>query len=442
MSVRSRSVSALALALACCATLVPAAGAAQYPTEWPQFGKTSDHSGFNPFELNFTPENIATLSQAWTGTYGPSAADEGSPVIANGIAYIGGFDGRLSAFNLAGCFGSRCDPLWTGQTRNDITTAPAVWNNEVLVASADHYLYAFPAGGCNFNPTCEPLWKGKMKGAVVDSSPVVHDGIVYVGTYNHGLLFAFRARGCGQAVCEPLWAGRAGGHLVAPAAVTHGSVFIGSDNHKMYVFPADGCNAPVCDPSWTAKISGPDYKGGPTAVGDTVFIMSRRLGAFPADGCGHPTCPAKWWGDLGDDGGETTPAAWHGMLFTATQVTPTPGANVGVVQAWPVEGCGKKLCQPAWTGVNFASGFESSPSIVNGIVFVAKGPASGFPVDVGMYAFRARGCGQAVCNPISFVQANIDGNYLGSTPAIADGTIVFGANDNVTGQGTLYAFVP
>jgi hypothetical protein len=59
-----------------------------------------------------------------------------------------------------------------------------------------------------------------------------------------------------------------------------------------------------------------------------------------------------------------------------------------------------------------------------------------------MYAFDARGCGRIVCRPISFVQANIDGNYLGSTPAIADGMIVFGANDNVTGQGTLYAFMP
>jgi hypothetical protein len=112
------------------------------------------------------------------------------------------------------------------------------------------------------------------------------------------------------------------------------------------------------------------------------------------------------------------------------------------LQAFPAAGCGQALCEPEWTGVNFASGFESSPSIANGIVFVAKGPASGFPVDVGMYAFKAGGCANIVCRPISFAQATIDGNYLGSTPAIGDGMIVFGANDNATNQGTLYAFMP
>ena len=422
--------------------LAPHAAADPYAQEWPQFGRTPVHSGYNPFEHHFTIQNIATLGQAWTGAYGPNAADEASPVIAGGVAYITGFDGRLSAFNLAGCFGARCDPLWTGQTDNDITAAPAVWKGSVFVASADRYLYAFPAGGCNFNPTCEPLWKGHMTGAVVSSSPVVSDGVVYVGTYNHGLLYAFRAGGCGNALCEPLWVGKAGGHLVAPPAADHQHVFIGSDNGRFYAFEAGGCNAPVCQPSWKAFLGGPDDRGAPTIDGDTVYIESTRLNALPANGCGHDFCKARWWGDLGDEGGETTPAIWRGFVITATQVTPTPGANVGVVQAWQAGGCGKHLCQPIWTGVNFASGFESSPAIANGIIFVAKGPASGFPVDVGLYAYRARGCGSDICSPISFAQATIDGNYLGSTPAVADGMIVFGANDNTTGQGTLYAFMP
>ncbi len=434
--------------LACIAGSTAGAAAApqpsvlNYPLEWPQFGKAATHRGYNPFDTAFTRDNIATLSQAWTGTYGPSSADEASPVIAGGIAFITGFDGRLSAFNLAGCFGSRCDPLWTGQTRNDITAAPAVWRNEVFVASADHYLYAFPAGGCNFAPTCAPLWKGHMGAGVVDSSPAIANGVVYVGTYQRGQLEAFAAAGCGAAVCEPLWIGKAGGHLVAPPAVGNGTVYIGSSNGRMYAFPAGGCGAATCTPSWTARLGGPAFSAGPTVFGDAVYIETTRLDTFAAGGCGAAVCTPLWSGDLGDDGGQGTPAVWHGMVFTSSQFTPTPGQNIGVLSAFPAQGCGKRFCKATWTGVNFASGFESSPAIANGIIFVGKGPASGFPVDVGMYAYDARGCGKSVCNPISFVQANIDGNYLGSTPAIADGMIVFGANDNVTGQGTLYAFSP
>ena len=60
---------------------------------------------------------------------------------------------------------------------------------------------------------------------------------------------------------------------------------------------------------------------------------------------------------------------------------------VGVVQAFPAAGCGKPLCKPRWTGINFGFGFESSPAIAGGVVFVAKGPASGVPVDAGVAGF-------------------------------------------------------
>src|SRR5262245_27473628 len=134
MSRSSRCGVALALLIGCLA-LAPQAAAASFAQEWPQFGRTPGHSSYNPFEHQFTMQNIATLSQAWTGAYGPSAATEASPVIAGGVAFIAGSDGRLSAFNLAGCFGARCDPLWTGQTKNGIYGAPAVWRSTVFVAS-------------------------------------------------------------------------------------------------------------------------------------------------------------------------------------------------------------------------------------------------------------------------------------------------------------------
>jgi outer membrane protein assembly factor BamB len=133
------------------------------------------------------------------------------------------------------------------------------------------------------------------------------------------------------------------------------------------------------------------------------------------------------------------PAISGGTLYISSQTSPDPNI-VGVVAAYDAGGCGQDLCQPLWTGINHASGFESSPAVAGGLVFVAKGPASGFPVDVGIYAFDADGCGGAdTCDPLVFVQTANSAFYLGSSVAIAGGRVYFGANDNDANDSFLYA---
>src|SRR5262249_3151042 len=147
----------------------------------------------------------------------------------------------------------------------------------------------------------------------------------------------------------------------------------------------------------------------------------RHLQVFPAAGCGAATCAPEWEGTLGTEGTEWTPAVWRRSLIVATQHTPQPGTTVGVIQVFPLGGRGAALRLAQCTGVHSARGFESAPGIAGGVVFVAKGPASGFPVDVGVYGFDARGCGRQVCRPDAFLQVTDDGNYLSSSVAIADG---------------------
>jgi outer membrane protein assembly factor BamB len=356
--------------------------------------------------------------------------------VANGVAYIAGFDGKVSAFSTAGCGTPKCMPLWQGSTDNDITAAPAVGGGTLLVASADHFLYAFPAAGCGA-PTCEPLWRGRLDGADVDSSVAVADGLAYVGTYDRGRLDAFAISGCGAAVCDPVWAGQGGGHLVTSPAIGDGSVFIGSDDGHLYVFPAAGCGAPRCAPSWTASLHGPAFSVAPTFADHTVFMGSRTLYAFDARGCGAPTCLALRSYDLDDAGLLGAPAVAGDLLFASTQSTPNPNTE-GVVAAFPLHGCGAQLCEPLWTGINFGAGFESSPVAAGGLVFVAKGPASGFPVDAGLFAYDVHGCGSAVCDPLAFVQVGPDQFYLSSSPAVTGGQIMFGSGNNDDGTSDLY----
>jgi outer membrane protein assembly factor BamB len=444
-------------ALLLVATAAPAAAAAAAaPSEWPQFGQSARHLNTNPAEREFTTGNVANLQTLFTAHFGTNTVTEGGPVVTGGVMYIAGFDGNLSAFSARGCGSGSCKPLWQGHTDNDITSTPAVAGGLVLIGSADHVLYAFPAAGCG-RPTCAPRWRAQLADAVIDSSVAVAGGVAYVGDFS-GHLYAFAAAGCGAALCTPLWTGQgATNELLGAPAVGNGFVYVTTFQStpdlvtgRLLVFPAGGCRRSVCAPSWTADIGGPaGTTAAPTVTADTVYTTSGTLFgngvnttfhllAFPAAGCHAKTCRPLRSYDTGD-GGVSGPAAVAGAtVYVNTQASPDPN-TVGVVAAYPAAGCGKPRCAPVWTGINFASGFGSPPSVVNGVVFVGKGPASGFPVDAGRYAFDAAGCGAAICSPIAFVQLGTDQFYLGAPLAVAEGKVFMASNDNSSGLSNVYA---
>jgi outer membrane protein assembly factor BamB len=444
-----RVVALLAVVLGALPAVARAAGAPhQAPGDWPQYGKSAAHVGRSLGETQLGQDRLGDLHVAFAGRYGTNVADESGPVVANGVAYVAGFDGAVSAFPLDGCGAAECPPLWQGRTRNDITATPAVANGVLYVASADHRLYAFRASGCR-RATCPPLWKGRLHGADVDSPVTIAHGIVYVGEYS-GQLDAFSVHGCGATICDPLWTGVAGGHLVNGSAVGGGMVFIPSDDGNLYAFSASGCASSPCAPLWTADLGGPSFDIVPTIAHGQVFVQTTvslgedngyRIAAFRVAGCGAATCAPLWQGDLDEQGYEGAAAVANGLLYVATQNTSTPFQNLGVVQAFRARGCGEALCEAVWTGVNFASGFESSPVVADDVVYVAKGPALGFPVDVGVFAYGASGCGDPICPALQFVEPTDSANYLGSSLAVSDGRLLFGANDNNEDSGASKLFV-
>jgi hypothetical protein len=89
----------------------------------------------------------------------------------------------------------------------------------------------------------------------------------------------------------------------------------------------------------------------------------------------------------------------------------------------------------AWTGqFGEADETEAGPVVAGGSVYVTgfdgKGPASGFPVDAGVYAFDVRGCGRPVCQPRGFTQLGPDQSYQGSSIAVAGGKVMLNSTDN------------
>ena len=432
------------------------AGAAVRPSEWPQFGHSPRHLNTNPAEKTFSTRNVSGLRTLFTADFGSNTATEGGPAVANGVLYQAGFDGSLNAYPASGCGQPSCQPLWRGMAAGDFTSTPAVAGGLVFIGSADHFLYAFLAAGCGA-AACAPVWKAHLRDAVVDSSVSVANGVAYIGDF-HGHLYAFTAAGCGAAVCKPLWTGHGRStELIGAPAVGNGFVyvttFIDTPNlfsGRLLVFPAAGCGQASCAPSWTAGIGGPaGSTAAPAVTKDTVYTTSGtlfgnghntnfHLMAFPAAGCGAKTCKPLRTYDTGDGGAEGAPAVSGSTVFATTQASPDPN-SLGVVAAYPAAGCGQPRCKPLWTGINFESGFASPPSVVNGVVFVGKGPATSVPPDAGLYAFNAAGCGAATCTPINFVQLSGNQNYLGAPLAVAEGKVFMASDDNVSGRSLVYA---
>ena len=106
---------------------------------------------------------------------------------------------------------------------------------------------AFTLDGCG-QPICKPLWTGINFTNGPESSPVVANGVVYVGkgpasSLDSGV-FTYDARGCGKKACSPLGFAQTGPeqfYLSSTPAVVDGRVYMGStetDSNQagLYVF--------------------------------------------------------------------------------------------------------------------------------------------------------------------------------------------------------------
>ena len=108
-------------------------------TDWQMSGFGPQHTGYNPSEHTVGITNVSHLVLDWTALTGDIIYSS-APAIANGVAYIGSFDGEVYAIDVA--TGQR---RWVGVTHGLIDSSPAVVNGVVYVASDDSLLYAFNA---------------------------------------------------------------------------------------------------------------------------------------------------------------------------------------------------------------------------------------------------------------------------------------------------------
>jgi outer membrane protein assembly factor BamB len=445
--------------------------------DWTQFRFLANHSGHTP-DAGIDAGNVSTVILGWTAMTGGPV--ESSPAVANGVAFVGSNDGKLYAFDAGGttnCSGEpkTCDPLWTAPTGGPVRSSPAVTaDGVVFVGSDDGKLYAFDAAGttnCSGVPkTCDPLWTAAT-GASIESSPSAPGkGTVFVGSDN-GKLYAFDASGSTNCsgvpkTCAPLWTAATGGPVDSSPAVAFadGTVYVGSDDGKLYAFDAAGATncagtPKTCDPLWTAATGGPVNSSpaiaNPTSAvpGGIVYVGSEddELYAFSATGTincsGIPkTCGPVGSATTGGDVSSSPAVVAKDVLYV--------GAGDGKLYAFDPRGttnCSVGIpatCSPLWSATAGAP-ISSSPAVANGVVYVGS-------ADHKLYAFAPPTpifSPPAFYGPDSSIELALgDFNRDGETDVVVthfsdhvsiltgngDGTFVFAASYGIVGPNSYF----
>lgn len=418
--------------------ILPGTGTGILKGNWNQFRFDSGHTGFNPLEHTLGVDNVSFLSLAFEAELG-NPVFSSSPAVVGGVAYIASSDGTLWAFPADGCGGEVCTkPLWQSVSLSQIVDSPTVANGIVYVGSQTSpssnagKLNAFSAAGCG-SAVCAPLWQGDAgKSAILESSPTVAGGLVYVGAFD-GRLYAFPANGCGAALCQPTWIGSTGGTIESTPTVSGDVVYIGSDDGFLYAFAARGCGRQHCLALWRGELGSPEltssvFDSTPAVADGVVYIGSAHsLAAFDAAGCGGGDCTPLWQAvdDLQFFGG--SPAVANGRVYIGLE------SSVAVYSA---DGCGEPLCGPLWllTGPGKQASVASSPTVANGVVYAGRNTGD-------VFAWPAEPCGSFTCDPIW--QGRINTVVVNSSPTVVRGKLYIGSGDDnfpAGRQGSLYVF--
>jgi outer membrane protein assembly factor BamB len=199
-------------------------------------------STFYAFDTNGC--GAATCDARWTAHLSGPVYDS-SPAVAGGVVYTTSFAAQpnsfLYAFDANGCGSAVCEPLWRSTGGHYLNSAPAVAYGRVYLGSGDGTLRVFDAAGCGA-PTCSALWFGMAAGpvATMESPPMVANHVVYVGE-NNNRVYAFPADGCGRGVCNKLWEFITQDPLVnSSPAMVNGTLYVSGTNFgavpQLYVF--------------------------------------------------------------------------------------------------------------------------------------------------------------------------------------------------------------
>jgi outer membrane protein assembly factor BamB len=391
---------------------------------WPLYGYDAARTRDAPFHVR------PPFRQIWTVRVGNNI--EFPPVIGYGLVYVNQLRGRLYAIHAD--TGRRA---WRRYFQHCAAASPAVGKNVVYVA----YMQAYP---CNRYPRTQPgfvvallvrskrgvilgyskvLWR--FSSGAVESSPLLVNGILYFGSWNH-TVYALDVRRDAAAVkawprrsrrFRPrlLWTFHADGEVNSSPAYSGGLVYFGTDSGSVYAV-----NARTGHERWRAqsysRFGRREYfYATPTLAYGRVYIGNTdgTLYAFGAR-TGH-----LLWASHAGSYVYSAAAVWRRRVFIGTYD-------------------GKFLAYDAGTGAQIWSydapaSVHGAPTVIDGLVYFSTCPSCGSHGSRsaksgprGTYALDAR-TGRLVWR-------FRDGQY---SPVVADPERLY-----VVGHTRVYGFLP
>ena len=179
-------------------------------------------------------------------------------------------------------------------------------------------------------------------GYLVDPSPAVADGVVYVGS-NDGNVFALKAN-----TGRRLWSYPTRAAVASSPAVADGVVYVGSDDNNLYALRADTGTLLWSYATGNYVYSSPAVADGVVYVGSNdgnVYALNAHTGAL-------------LWSYTTGNQAQSSPAVVNGVVYV--------GSNDGNVYA--LNASTGALLWSYTTG----GGVFSSPAVANGVVYVGS----------------------------------------------------------------------
>lgn len=352
-------------------------------TNWAQFRLNARHQANNTIENVLSQSNVGQIDQDWSFSTGDSV--ESSPVVANGIVYVGSDDSNLYALNAT--TGAK---IWSFTAGSFFTSTPAVANGTVFVGSFDDNVYALNAS------TGVKKWSFSTGSAVV-SSPTVVNGVVYVGSDDNNVYALDASTGA------KLWSFATGAFVESSPAVANGVVYVGSDDHKVYAL-----NASTGAKLWSFTTGG-NVSSSPTVFSGVVYVPSDDHNLYAING----TVGNKIWSFTAANSIHSSPVVANGLVIFGGEDNTVYAVNAST---------GVKV----WSFLTAGSVF-SSPAVANGVVYVGAD-------DANIYALNAS-FGTKLWNFPT-------GSFVQSSPAVASGVLYVGSLDQKLHAFDLNATAP
>lgn len=366
--------------------------------EWPTFGYDSANTGHNPEGVGA----VENVDADWVIETGHSIT--ASPVVKNGVVYVGNSIGELSAMDATS--GRELDG-WPVTLGEEIRT-PAVAEGIVYVPTSEGVVHALDA------TSGEQYWRFGTGRSIV-GAPTVVDDTVYVGsegetTSSNGVLSAIVA-GRGSDGGTERWSYETSGAIESTPAVgtvdSAGSqkqlLVVGTTNG--FVYGLDVTDGPPAIPEWRyEEIPGP-IRSSPAISDGEVYVGS--LGNGRVEGYVHAleaTDGSHLWSFDADGAVVGSPAVGEENIYVGSR-------------SHELVAIDRSTGETQWA-IDTGRPIRSSPALVDGTVYFTSEDGNAYAADTEgdeRWSFDT-------------------GGLISASPAVAGGT-VYVANTN----GSFYA---